>query len=183
MPEPEDDMPAIENEDSPMGTERDIHTDPAYLEGLRKPNPTADDLAKDVTSMGGDAAWLDDARDESLDRQEIPVPHPDMVLTFGQPPMPDKAHNRAKSLAHLIAFLAEKGPGWKFQPHEVAMECMEVTGKSAQWYRGELTTTIPGLGLTEWDPEKGTHRVARNIRNDDTRRRVEEQLSKIPADA
>jgi hypothetical protein len=182
-PEPTDDMPTTETEDSPMGTDRDIHTDPAYLEGLRKPSPTADDLAKDVTDMGGDAEWLNDAKDEGLDGQEIPIPHPSMVLTFGQPPMPDKAHGRAKSLAHLIAYLAEKGPGWRFQPHEVAAECMPITGKSMSWYRTELTTTLPAMGLTEWDPEKGEHRVSRDIRNEDTRRRVEEQLSKIPADA
>jgi hypothetical protein len=182
-PETEDE-PMIENtDDNPQPPEADVHTDPAYLEGLRKPTPTVDQMQKEVIAMGGDPAFLEDAKDESLDSQEIPIPHPDMVLHFGQPPMPERPHGKAKSLAHLIAYLAEKGPGYRFQPHEVAGDCIEITGKSMSWYRTILTTEIPAMGLTEWDPEKGVHRVAKDIRNEDTRRRVAEQLSRIPVDA
>jgi hypothetical protein len=174
-----------ENEEDTRGmdAEYDIYRDPEYLAGLKRQTPSTEDLAKELAEMGGDTSCLDDARDASLDDQEIPIPPPDQVLKFNQPPMPDKAHGKAKSLAHLIAYLAEKGPGWKFQPHEVGMDCMPITGKSMSWYRSVLTGEIPAMGLTEWNEEKGEHRVSRDIRNEDTKRRVEEQLSRIPASA
>jgi hypothetical protein len=190
-PEPEDDItPTTENEDSPMGTddgqpaEYNMYSDPAYLEGMKRGQPTTA-LVKSAEAMGMDPSMFDSVQDESLDDQEIPFPHPDRVLTFNQPPMPDKPHDKAKSLAHLIAYLASEdmGPGKKFRPHEVAAACMPITGKVASWYRGMLTGELVAMGVVDWDKTKGEHRVSRDIRNEDTRRRVEEQLSRIPADA
>lgn len=190
-PEPEDDFtPTTENEDSPMGTDNgqpadyDMYSDPDYLEGMKR-GQTATELVRSAEAMGGDPAWFESVADASLDEEEIPFPHPDRVLVFGQPPMPDKAHDKAKSLAHLIAYLAgpDMGPGKKFKPHEVAAACMPITGKVASWYRGMLTGELVALGVVEWNKEKGEHRVSMDVRNDDVRRRVEEQLSRIPAGA
>ena len=164
-----------------MGTDHGRHDEP----DLARTPMTAAELTKSAAEMGMDPSMFDSVQDASLDAQEIPFPHPDHVLTFNQPPMPDSPHDKAKSIAHLIAYLAgdDMGPGKKFQPHEVAAECMPITGKGASWYRGVLSGELASMGIVEWNKEKGEYRVARDIRNEDTRRRVEEHLSRIPADA
>jgi hypothetical protein len=184
--EPEDTPPTYspdQNEDKDM-TSRDDNdklSDPEYREGMERMQHDDNTYAREMGRLGGDPNWLHEIGDPSDDRLEIPIPRPDEVLTFGGVKM-DPPVNRGPALAHLISFLAEKGPGWKFQPHDAAEACRPETGKKSVWYRTEVSTTLLTAGIVE-RTDRGEYRVATNIRSEETRKRIDDLLGRIPADA
>jgi hypothetical protein len=185
-PEPEDDTPTYspdQNEDKDMTKhdDNDKWTDPAYREGLERMEHDDRTYIREMQRLGADTSWVHEIGDPSDNRLEIPIPRPDEVLSFGGTKMTPPV-SRAAALAHLISFLAEKGPGWKFQPHDAAIVCRPETGKKSGWYRTEISTTLLTAGIVE-HTDRGEYRVATNIRSEETRKRIDDLLGRIPADA
>lgn len=186
-PEPEeieDDQPNSEMEDDDiMDADKNDYTgEREYQDGKREPAPTAAQLAKELESMGERPEYLDDPDIQSgkWDGVEFVIPAPHEVLAFGRREDDDASAGRQRKLAYIVSFLAHKGPGWKFQPHQVVDECKPVIGGASSWYRGELSSTLATLGVVEHDPETGTYQVARDIRSEMTAAKIQEFLDRIP---
>lgn len=175
----QDDIPNSELTGAPEMSEEQ-QTDARYQEGMERKTTTPNRFAEEAEKMGERAYFLKDPElaDSRVDRQEIPIPAPEDVLRFGDPE-PDSPADRPRALAYVITFLAKKGPGWAFQPHEVAMECMDHIGRSAGWYRTEISTTLKAMGIVMKDAERDRYVVAADIRSQRTVDRVREFLDQL----
>lgn len=185
-PEPEDvnDTNDTDTEEEIMDVEKDDHTrERTYQEGKREAAPTAAQLGKELENMGERPDYLNDPdiQDSKWDAVEIPMPSPNEVLNFGRREDDDATAGRQRALAYLISYLAKKGPGWKFQPHQVAEACMSEVGRSSSWYRNQVSATLAGMALVEQDTETGVWVVSKDIRSEMTATKVREFLARIPA--
>jgi hypothetical protein len=153
-----------------------------YRSGMERPNVTMGQFTKMASELGERVDELNDPElnDPTMDSQEIRVPSPDEVLHFGSPPEKDNSsQGRARSLAYLVTFLAKKGPGWTFQPHDVSAECMEHIGRTAGWYRGEISTTLLHMGVVTKDRDLDRYVVASDVRSERIQRKVQEFLEEL----
>jgi hypothetical protein len=185
-PEPETEQDTIPNSElngEPEMTE-DQEADQRFMEGMARVSTTPGEFAEMAESMGERADFLKDPElsDTRVDSQPITIPSPDEVLHFGDPE-PDSEVDRPRAIAFVIAFLAGKGPGFEFQPHEVAVECMEHIGRSAGWYRQEISTTLAGMGLVLKNKKTDKWTVADDIRSSRTQTRIQEFLEEISPNA
>jgi hypothetical protein len=159
----------------------DEMNDPLYAEGMKRLNTSPGEFSAELNDLGARSPWDPsdpDLNDPRMDSIDIPIPDPSEVLHFGNPE-PDSEAERPRALAFVIAYLANRGPGWKFQPHEVAEECMEHVERSMSWYRQELSTTIPSMGLTTKDQENGYWVVASDIRSERTAQKIRGFLDQL----
>ena len=156
----------------------DDYVEPAGRDRL---TPTDDEMRREMKKLGGNADWLDEIGPDTPGSLESMMPHPDEVLKFDTPPGPDKPHTRRQVMDHLIATLAHPpfGPGKAFEPHDVAEACRNKgIRRSRSWYRGEISTTLLGMGVVRRDRNE-RYTVALDILTRDVQTRVERALADI----
>lgn len=180
-PEPETEQDIIPNNElngEPEMT-REQKDDERFMEGMARVSTTPSQYADMLEGMGERADFLRDPElaDPKVDNQPIVIPSPDEVLHFGDP-KPDSEVDRPRAVAFVISYLAER-PGWEFLPHEVAVECMEHIGRSAGWYRNEISTTLAGMGLVLKNKKTDKWVVSEDIRSARTQARIQEFLEEI----
>ena len=167
-------------------TEQDMdeNVDPIVEEddSRERLNPDDDTMRREMAKMGGNAEWLDEIGPDTPGSLESMMPRPDEVLPFDKPPLPRDV-TKAEAVGHLIAYLAELGPGKNFTPAEVAGVLRERSGKGRGWYRGIISGEMLMLGAVEENGPQGCgrYRVAVDINSDRVRAQVDRAI-KVMAD-